>query len=195
MKKRMAWILFLVIFLGITSSAFALIQWKWVVFNKVTAALGPLSDGWVYDVIPSLDQKPYTITISVCTQDKANALASVLKPKIVNGSEEIQILVKVKGTIPAVPEKIKYPQHLQNVMKRALESNRYFRFTYLYEFVSYYLYIVFAPEVIQYFADEMNDYYGNYNETAAAVFKDLLIPKLVTNWTIWVCPSTDQVTP
>lgn len=192
MNKKVLWVLFAVLFFSMTSMVCSTIEYKWMVFNKIEATLGPLNDGWVYDVIPQFEQKPYSITISVCCQDKANAMASILKSKYGSGGNEITLFIKVKGSIPAVPEKIKYPKQLQNILERAFSSNRFFRYTYLFEFGAYYAYIVFAKEVVSYFTDDLYDMYGFANAAASSVFKDLLIDKVVSNWMIFVCPSTDQ---
>lgn len=116
------------------------------------------------------------IKIMVCNDRKAEALAAFLTKRHQFG-EQLAVSVNVyAANLGQVA--VQLPSSLEETTKllsRALHGNKYFVKTGMgtSPMAQSAAYAVFKPRVVQYFADDISDWYQNTNEVAAKVFSDL----------------------
>ncbi|WP_133136472.1 group-specific protein [Legionella rowbothamii] len=132
---------------------------------------------------PCVHVKPLTgegrdmeISVTVCDEKKALALAAFLNKRHEFGD---YLAVTVNVYAPnLLPVNATLPEDLGATAKllgRALVGNKYFIKTGvgtgpMAQLVAY---AIFQPVVIQYYSDDMSDWYSNTNEVAAKVFSEL----------------------
>jgi len=121
----------------------------------------------------------FIIPIEVKNREKAHALATVLTSSVSFGNIEVCIHVL---HCDAVVRPNHLPQDrccLIRTFKRALGSNYYFRSIEFKEvFDTTFVYPIFRREVLQFFNDDLSDYYSNFNGAVANVFADILKPQV-----------------
>jgi len=122
-----------------------------------------------------------TVTISSVNSYKLQALEKILKPSIVFGNITLTIKCKVKnpGTESITTLfKIAFAgnPHLSAIKERSLLG------------AVEETYVLFNPEVVQFFNDDTTDYYGNYNGLCEDILRDVLKAGILVNI------STDKVT-
>jgi hypothetical protein len=129
--------------------------------------------------IGSLDEVSpgvFKVTIHVRGTRKARALATLL---VLNKSlDNVLVKVRVKASGGKQVEAIQgslSPKDIKNLYRTAFHTNRLFKFAALHEiFAKVYVFPVFNHRIIQFANDNLSDYYLNYNNVAAFVFKDVL---------------------
>jgi hypothetical protein len=116
----------------------------------------------------------YDLDIEVCKSGKAKALAAFMTQTHDFGGVIVHVKVlgpkgnvEPKGSVPTNPEEA------GRLVERALGSNRFFVQIDGPKFLAQ-LYIEFKKAVLQYFADNISDFYQNNNEVAALAFADVL---------------------
>ena len=131
----------------------------------------------------------YLIQIEVQDRRHARALAAILELHKNIGNENIYIEVLHKGTIVEPQEDYKTMKDFIKMFETALCSNRYFnRATFIKSLAGYpIVFLIFKKEVIQFFNDDISDFFNNFNGVAADVFREVLKPAVHE---IWINPST-----
>jgi hypothetical protein len=148
----------------------------WYTFwNKVNSALGNDPDISVGQLDTS--SNPYVIKVTVSDQNKANALATIVQRNQVFGNVGVQVQILYQGQ-QAVPIAIGSAQQLAKVVQTALGGNGWF-----VEVQSRGLtpgskqevvFPIFQKAVIQFFNDDLSDYYSNFNGVVDSVFANVL---------------------
>jgi hypothetical protein len=115
------------------------------------------------------------IKVSVCNEDKAQALAAFINRTHEFG-DNLAVKVTVYSSDSAPVEAIK-PGNLKetvDLVNRALKGNHYFvkaKIGVMHDAEA--AYAIFKPKVIQYYSDDIGDWYLNANEVAAKVFGEV----------------------
>ncbi|MFF2481039.1 hypothetical protein [Paenibacillus sp. NPDC058071] len=122
-----------------------------------------------------LNKGEYEVTIQVRGIRKAKALATLLVPVKAFGNIRIHIRVRVgSATIKPLPGPLS-PRTIVSLYRTGLQSNRLYQFTAAKTvFGSAFVYPVFKARVVQFFNDDLSDFYSNYNNIAAFVFRSVL---------------------
>lgn len=116
------------------------------------------------------------IRIWVCNDQKAQALAAFLNKRHEFGDYlAVNVLVYAPNSVSveaSLPESI---DDTARLLSLALAGNKYFIKTGIGTGPMAHpaAYAVFQPAVVQYYADDMSDWYKNTNEVAAKVFSDV----------------------
>lgn len=136
------------------------------------------------------------IRITVCTNDKAHALAAFVNQRHEFG-DKLAVTVVVYADF--VPVDAPMPGTLEDATKllsRALNGNNYFVKTGIGRSPTsvHSAYIVFKPAVIQYQSDDISDWYLNTNEVAANIFSDVLNLHPFTKGALQIFVTTEIVT-
>lgn len=143
-------------------------------FNEVKYSIG--KDPFVR-VSPLQDHGDgqYRIVLYVKGLKKAKALATLIAPDKVIGEIHLQVKVISGGkTISPITRSLT-PKEIAGLYRVAFRTNRFFHFVALRTiFGTTFVYPVFKIRVVQFFNDDLSDYYGNYNNVAASVFKNVL---------------------
>ncbi|WP_242605377.1 group-specific protein [Fluoribacter gormanii] len=115
------------------------------------------------------------IKITVCNEDKAQALASFVN-RIHEFGERLVVTVKVyaSDSIPVEASASSSVKESVELLTRALKGNKYFikAGTAIRGHVES-AYAVFKPQIIQYYSDDVGDWFLNSNEVAAKLFSDI----------------------
>lgn len=174
---------------------------QWILFHKIKSALGAdptltISDMYL-DQQSSDDKEVWYIDIISPSYSKAIALAALIVPHYQFSNIEVIIRVYYKNTnhlvgspdLPvSMPPKIAAKLLIEKAfrenplfitvfppeMLRTLASNQ--KEKVLPMFAG--LVLVFKKEILQYWADDISDFFGNQNIPAANVFKDIMYEKL-----------------
>ena len=145
-------------------------------FNFLKHSVGndPCVD--VLDIEEATEDFDYLVKINVKGRERAAALATILNPCKEFGNVIVRIKIMRCGR---EVEPIECPQDLTGlarVYKDAFCTNRYFNEVKIIKiFGASLLFPIFKKEVIQFFNDDISDYYNNYNGVAADVFAEVLI--------------------
>ncbi|QAY67584.1 hypothetical protein [Paenibacillus protaetiae] len=127
-----------------------------------------------------LQQQPggiYSVTLSVKGQSKAVALATlmVLRKRIGNLQFQVNVANAVTGKAVRPLVRKFAPEQIVKLYTIAFRTNKLFSFAAARAlFGSTFVYPVFKVSVVQFFNDDLSDYYSNYNNVAAFVFRDVL---------------------
>jgi hypothetical protein len=122
------------------------------------------------------DASPYTINVKGCTQSVAESLAAILIRNYTFGN--VQLHVRVLGpsglTVqPSAARSLKDPvRTVQNYFETALAQNPLFVAVHTGGFY-FDLFIETKKEVVQFWNDNLADYYGNTNLVAADALNDV----------------------
>jgi hypothetical protein len=153
----------------------------WILYSKICTSIG--SD-------PTLHVQPmhngdtvYYIDILAPNVTRGKALRTILNPQYDIGN--ITVYVRVfDSTGTEITSKNTDPvEKIIEAIKIALGTNPYFvevidtrgKLPPMQETIIGQIVIVFKKAVIQFFNDDISDYYSNYNSVAMNVFKDVLI--------------------
>ena len=131
----------------------------------------------------------YIVQIQAHTKEKARALATILALRKTFGKVivDIEILHNGRGVSPYEPPLTTVD--LVRVFNQALDTNAYFKNVRPGGFGITSVFPIFKKEVIQFFNDNLSDFYQNFNGVAANVFAEVLRPDIYgTN----INPSTAQ---
>jgi len=131
----------------------------------------------------------YLIQIEVQGRAKAHALAAIVELHKEIGNENVYIEVLNKGKVVKPQEDYETTEDFIELFECALCSNHYFKRATYVEWISGrpIVFLIFKKEVIQFFNDDLSDYYNNFNGVAADVFREVLKPVVHE---IGVNPST-----
>jgi len=133
----------------------------------------------------------YLIQIEVQGRRKARALAAILelhKP-ISNFNVYIEILNNGQPVEPQ--EDYETMRDFIAMFKTALNTNCYFESVKVGQTLagSPLIFLIFKKDVIQFFNDDLSDFYNNYNGVVAHVFREILKPYVHE---VPVTPSTEN---
>jgi hypothetical protein len=148
--------------------------------NRVMATIG--KDQCVeVDRLELISSEPAIYELDIhqhCEDSKARALATLMTQDYGFGGVTVYVRVfdREGDLVPASPMPVN-PKEAAEVVKLALGTNYYFvqidftndPFKLLPAF-----YIEFKAEIVQYFADDISDYYSNRNEVVAKAFFEVL---------------------
>jgi hypothetical protein len=146
-------------------------------FNLIKSSIGndPLVTVEPLEILPSGN---FLITLRVRGLHKARALATLIVPSRAIGGVRLTVQVRTtQGTLVKPLRCIFTPEQIVKLYQTAFRTNRLFLFAAIRQFFAQrYVYPVFRARIIQFFNDDLSDYYGNYNNIAAFVFRDVLRP-------------------
>jgi hypothetical protein len=119
----------------------------------------------------------YTLDVVGCTQDVAESLGAILNPKYNFGNVRLYVYVVGPSGMPVPSGAARSPKDdpvltVQNYFQTALAQNPLF-VTVHTDGAFYDLFIEMKREVIQFWNDNLADYYGNTNLVAAEAFSDV----------------------
>ncbi|CAM3339343.1 hypothetical protein PALU110988_17130 [Paenibacillus lupini] len=139
---------------------------KYSIGKDPLVRIGPLAD---------LGDGQFEVTLYVKGLKKAKALATLIAPDKVIGGINIHVKVVNNGKVVSPIERELSPQEIAALYRIAFRTNRFFHFVTLRSiFGNTFVYPVFRIRVIQFFNDDLSDFYGNYNNVAALVFRNVL---------------------
>lgn len=143
-------------------------------WNEINAAIGKTPGIKVNPLV--VKSNPTIVPIQVQNRNQAVALASILAPQI-NPYVTVQV-TDGEGTVvaPAVPANA---QELASMFQTALAGNPFLTTVQVRPFAPFptspaAVFPIFAPAVIQFYNDDISDFYGNFNATATSVFENIL---------------------
>jgi len=117
----------------------------------------------------------FLIQIEVKNRDKALALATILEPCKNFGNIDVYVEVLHCGKIVKPSCKHQDVCSVIETIEKALDTNYYFKKV---EHVDFFgtpiIFPTFKKEVIQFFNDDLSDFYQNFNGVAAHVFREVL---------------------
>lgn len=116
------------------------------------------------------------VTLYVKGASKARALATLLNQNVTIGNIQIIVTIATSSGITVEPilEPLT-PRQIERLFRTAFDSNKLYKFVALKElFGNVFVYPVFKDAVIQFYNDDLSDYYSNYNNVAAFVFREVL---------------------
>lgn len=148
----------------------------WYTFmNEVKHTIGADNTVDVCDLITTTS--PFQLPIIVHENaEKAQALANILKSGITIGNVAIVVLVYADGVLvqPKAPESA---EDLFGITKVALADNPLctaVEAAPMFPFGPEIVWPIFSKSIIQFFNDDLSDYYNDYNEVTAKVFEKIL---------------------
>lgn len=152
---------------------------------------------------PCVHVKPLTgegldmeISVTVCDDKKALALAAFLNKRHEFGD---YLAVTVNVYAPnLLPVNATIPEDLEataKLLSRALVGNKYFIKTGMGKGPMGQLvaYAIFQPVVIQYYSDDISDWYSNTNEVAAKVFSEVFNLHPFDDTAVQIAPTTAPI--
>ncbi|MCM3627005.1 hypothetical protein M3194_06475 [Paenibacillus glycanilyticus] len=117
----------------------------------------------------------FVISLHVKGLKKAKALATLLVADKGIGEINIHVQVISGGKAISPITRTLTPKEIAGLYRAAFRTNRFFHFVALRViFGNTFVYPVFKIKVVQFFNDDLSDFYGNYNNVAAFVFRNVL---------------------
>ena len=156
--------------------------------NFIRESIG--SDPWVtVSDIAEISGSQHLIRIAARTEEKARALATILalRHSFGNVNLDIEILHNGSGVSPYEPPLT--VTDLIRIFNQALGTNSYFVNVKPGVLGIASVFPIFKKEVIQFFNDDISDFYNNYNGVASSVFAEVLRPDI---YGTYINPSTAQ---
>jgi hypothetical protein len=145
----------------------------WTFHGLVAAALG--ADHEVKVSTLTQHGSTYSMQVTATNPAKAQALAAVLVQNQQFGNITVQVTVQGQHTSA---ETGLTPTQLAEQLNTAFKGNPYFIRTEVRPLwpgrPNAVVFPIFAAKVIQFFNDDLSDYYNNYNAVAADVFGQML---------------------
>jgi hypothetical protein len=165
----------------------------YTLWNEINSSIG--NDPRVTVAPLDTSQNPYSIVIQCEEHRQAVALVSLMLLQYSFGNVEVEVTVTdAAGDIvqPVVPTSA---IELAKWVRRAFKTNNWFVDVHARSLLPpsnsfVVVYPIFARDVIQFFNDDLTDFYYNYNQVVAFVFQDVLQP---TPGGITLNPSTAEV--
>jgi hypothetical protein len=159
--------------MGLAHSAFALSPPWYVLEAQIRATLQGDPDVLVEDL--KTNSEGYTLDVEVRQNSKkAEALATFVSRVHTYGQVKLTVeVVNDDGKIVSPAPLPTDENQLRSFIWTALHDNAYFVRVDSGNGI-YRLFIEFAPEIIQYFADNVADYYRKINQVAADAFAEVL---------------------
>jgi hypothetical protein len=165
--------LFLGIFLSsvtFTASAGKLLPPWYLLNNQLSATLNADPCVQVSDLTG--DGLEMEIKVTVCNEDKARALASFIN-RVHEFGDKLAVTVKVysSDSVPVEASAPSTPDEAVELLNQALKGNKYFvRAGVGARHFDEAAFALFKPMIIQYYSDDISDWYLNTNEVAARAF-------------------------
>jgi len=156
----------------------------WTLYRKILETIG--KDPFVYVKEMYQEGENYYIDILVMGCSKARALAAILKPIYNMGNLNVYVRVfcifgeKIDGELCVDADPVNV---VIKTVKTALKSNKYYKGVIdtrsklpppVAKIIGQVV-LVIKKEVVQFWNDDLSDFYGNFNAVAAFVFNDVLI--------------------
>lgn len=148
----------------------------YTLWNEIKSTIGKDSSVKVSDL--DVRQYPYQINITTDHHKKGRALATIIK--LVHEFENVQVRIHIQNSNgnPHEPFPVTNSNELASVIRTALHGNPLFKNVYRGPtsvlFASRNVFPVFKKTVIQFYNDDLSDYYKNYNKVASHVFAIVL---------------------
>ncbi|MCR2807353.1 hypothetical protein [Paenibacillus soyae] len=144
-------------------------------YNEIRSAIG--RDNMVQ--VGPLVETPggdFVVTLTVRGEIKAQALATLLVRRRMFGDARLTVRVRTAGGQLVTPiTRTLTPQQIAELYRKAFATNERFSFVRVRRiFGTTFVYPVFRAQVVQFFNDDLSDYYGNYNSVAAFTFRSVL---------------------
>ncbi|CAM2901385.1 Uncharacterised protein [Legionella steigerwaltii] len=165
--------LFLGIFLSsitFTASAGKLLPPWYLLNNLLSATLNADPCVQVNDLTG--DGLEMEIKVTVCNADKAHALASFIN-RVYEYGDKLAVTVKVysSDSVPVEASAPSTPDEAAELLNHALKGNKYFvRAGVAARHLGDAAFALFKPMIVQYYSDDISDWYLNTNEVAAKAF-------------------------
>ncbi|MBD3922510.1 hypothetical protein H8B09_27400 [Paenibacillus sp. PR3] len=144
-------------------------------FNLIKHSVGndPLVTVEPLEQLPSGD---FLIALRVRGLRKARALATLLVASVAVGAVRLHVKVRTTGGTLVKPIRRTFtPAQIVGLYQTALRTNKLFLSVKVVRFFGKAaIYPVFRARIIQFFNDDLSDFYRNYNNVAAFVFRDVL---------------------
>lgn len=123
---------------------------------------------------------PFVLPIAAKDPAQARALATILKSHYGLGNVQVQVQV-IPGSELAQPESATDAEHVLNLIHTALKGNPFLvdvQVKSLGPWGPPVVWPIFAKAIVQFPNDDISDYYSNYNEMAAKVFRTILLEQI-----------------
>ncbi|KTC81182.1 hypothetical protein Lche_3202 [Legionella cherrii] len=165
-----------IIFLSMTFTASAgkLLPPWYLLNNQLSATLNADPCVKVSDLTG--DGLEMEIKVTVCNEDKAHALASFIN-RIHEYGDKLAVTVKVysSDSVPVEANAPSSPDEAAELLNQALKGNKYFvRAGVGTRYFDEAAFALFKPMIVQYYSDDLSDWYLYTNEVAAKVFAAVL---------------------
>jgi len=169
------------LFLGIilssmtfTASAGKLLPPWYLLNNQLSATLNADPCVKVNDLTG--DGLEMEIKVTVCNEDKALALASFIN-RVHEYGDKLAVTVKVysSDSVPVEANAPSSPDDAAELLNQALKGNKYFvRAGVGTRYFDEVAFALFKPMIVQYYSDDLSDWYLHTNEVAAKAFAAVL---------------------
>ncbi len=124
-------------------------------------------------LVSSSSGATYTTKVKVIGNLKARALATLIRQTVPFGNVTFKVVVVNQNGVTVKPFQGPFSAlRVRAILTRALRTNRLFRFAAIRS--TSIVYPVFAKRVVQFYNDNLADYYLNFNGVAAFVFAEVL---------------------
>lgn len=165
---------------------------KWYLLrNKIAYTIGVDSEVEVSELIECEQKGKYEVIISTDDKKKGRALNTLIKSKQHYG--DIIVNIKVtdkKGNIYNSCD-ILCKDNIVECINDAFKDNNLYVTTIVPQMEEHNaIYPIFKPIIVQFFNDDLSDYYNNYNGYPAQIFKEILNVNIIG---IPLLVSTDMV--
>ncbi|MDO5575331.1 MAG: hypothetical protein Q4G60_15280 [bacterium] len=152
----------------------------WYVYHrKVQALFGRDPEVHIKDLADLGDGK-FSYMILVYNQEKADAIKAILPQKVERGNITIDVTILGPGEDDIKPDVKPDREATIEDIHAAFTGNPVFERTITRTLGMYVIsYCVFKKEVIQFWNDDLSDYFGNYNGLASDIAKEILKPTAV----------------
>ncbi len=169
-------------FLLVCLNAVALSPPQYILHNKLVNSIGASPCVNVQEIRE--ENGVWLIDVVGCDEAVCAGLAYVLIPEYNYGGIQVQVRVLDKnGALVEAQESLGEDpmSEIKKIFQDALKDNPYFSRVIDSEqgFFMPTLWLEFKAEVIQFFADNIGDFYGNGNYVAADVFSEIMINSFV----------------
>lgn len=161
--------------------------------NQLSAALN--ADPCVHVGDLTGDGREMEIKITVCNEDKARALASFIN-RVHEFGDNLAVIVKVYSTdsVPVEAISLNSLKETIELLNQALKGNKYFIKAGLgTRQQAGAAYALFRPMIVQYYSDDISDWFLNTNEVAAKVFGEVFNLNPYSEGSIKVYASTSII--
>lgn len=140
----------------------------------------------------STAQQPYQLPITVQDPAQAQALAAILKPQYSLGNIEVQVQIN-PGTQEVKPAAVTNPAQAVQLIQIALKGNPLLVDVLVKQVGPWAppaVWPIFTKSVVQFFNDDISDYYSNFNGVTADIFRTVLLEAI--NGTSVNCSTSNQ---
>lgn len=165
-------------------------QW-YLLRNKIASTLGIDPEVDVSELIESEEKGKYEIIISTDDKEKGRALNTMIKSKHCIGNIVVNVKVEDKQGNPYISCDISSKKNIVECIEKAFKTNNFYVETIAPDMEKRdAIYPVFKPVIVQFYNDDLSDYYNNYNSYPAQIFKEILNINIIG---IPLLISTDRI--